>query len=79
MCQDAGVGRRHGSRSTLRPDGRQKVGNRETSSLEVVFAKTLTTTGTSDGSVPTGDITWFYALDRTHGGAWRIAGGGSGP
>lgn len=54
-------------------------GDPATPGPEVVFATTLTTTGTSDGSVPAGDITWFYSLDRTRGSAWRIAGGGSGP
>jgi hypothetical protein len=45
---------------------------------EVVFATTLTTNG--DGaSIPAGDITWFYALDQQPSGAWRLAGGGSGP
>jgi hypothetical protein len=46
---------------------------------EAVFATTLTTTGTSDGSVLAGDMMWFYALNRTESTAWRIAGGGTGP
>lgn len=49
------------------------------SSDEVVFATVLTTSGSSDGSVPAGDIIWFYSLDRQPNGAWRLAGGGSGP
>jgi hypothetical protein len=46
---------------------------------ETVFATTLTTGGSSDGTVPAGDITWFYVLDRQNDGSWRISGGGSGP
>jgi hypothetical protein len=46
---------------------------------EAVFGTTLTTTGTGDGSVPAGDVTWFYSLERQANGAWRLAGGGSGP
>jgi len=46
---------------------------------EEVFATTLTTTGTADGTLPAGQITWFYALDRQPNGSWRISGGGSGP
>jgi hypothetical protein len=49
------------------------------SDAEVVFATTLTTGGSADGSVPAGDITWFYDLKRQPSGAWRLAGGGSGP
>lgn len=46
---------------------------------EVVFATTLVTSGTADGSVQPGTLTWFYDLKRQPNGAWRIAGGGSGP
>ena len=49
------------------------------SGTEVVFATTLTTEGSRDGSVPAGDVIWFYTLDRQPSGAWRITGGGSGP
>ncbi len=45
---------------------------------EVVFSTTLTTRG-GDVSMPDGDHTWFYTLIRQPDGAWRIAGGGSGP
>jgi hypothetical protein len=45
---------------------------------EVVFATTLDTTG-SAGSIEPGSLTWFYDLLRQPDGAWRIAGGGSGP
>jgi hypothetical protein len=48
-------------------------------SNELVFATTLTTDGTRDGSVPRGETGWFYALRRLAGGAWRISGGGTGP
>ena len=46
---------------------------------ERVFATTLTTTGTADGTVPAGQIAWFFTLRQQTGGSWRIAGGGSGP
>lgn len=46
---------------------------------EVVFATTLVTTGTEDGSVQPGSLTWFYDLKRQADGAWRLVGGGSGP
>jgi hypothetical protein len=46
---------------------------------EWVFATTLVTTGTADGSVQPGQMTWFYDLKREPGGGWRLAGGGSGP
>jgi hypothetical protein len=46
---------------------------------EVVFGTTLTTTGSGDGSVPPGTITWFYTLARSPDGGWRITGGGSSP
>lgn len=63
-----------------RVDGFRIMGDPATpSSDEVVFATTLTTGGSTDGSVPAGDMTWFYTLERQPGGAWRITGGGSGP
>ncbi len=46
---------------------------------EVVFATTLTTTRTDDGTVRAGQITWFFSLRRQANGSWRITGGGSGP
>jgi hypothetical protein len=46
---------------------------------ELVFSTTLTTTGTRDGSVPAGQITWFFTLRHQPTGVWRIWGGGSGP
>ncbi|HEY8438734.1 MAG TPA: hypothetical protein VIK65_09000 [Candidatus Limnocylindrales bacterium] len=49
------------------------------SDREVVFAAHLTTTGTADRSVPPGEMLWFYDLLRQPNGAWRLAGGGSGP
>jgi hypothetical protein len=45
---------------------------------EVVFSTTLTTGG-DDRSIQEGDQTWFYTLVRQPNGAWRLAGGGSGP
>ncbi|HET7030831.1 MAG TPA: hypothetical protein VFI34_09995 [Candidatus Limnocylindrales bacterium] len=49
------------------------------SATEVVYATTLTTSGSADGSIPAGDVTWFFDLQRDATGAWRLAGGGSGP
>lgn len=46
---------------------------------EVVYATNLVTTGSADGSVPAGSITWFYDLKRQADGSWRLVGGGSGP
>lgn len=49
------------------------------SATEWVFATTLVTTGTADGSVQAGNTTWFYDLKREPDGPWRLVGGGSGP
>jgi hypothetical protein len=46
---------------------------------EAVFATTLVTSGTPDGSIQPGSLTWFYQLKRQPSGSWRLAGGGSGP
>jgi hypothetical protein len=46
---------------------------------ETEFNTTLTTTGTDDGTVPPGDVTWFFVLRQQSNGAWRLIGGGSGP
>ena len=46
---------------------------------EVVFSTTVTTTGTADGSIHPGAMTWFYSLDKQPDGSWRLVGGGSGP
>jgi cellulase/cellobiase CelA1 len=46
---------------------------------EVVFSTTVTTTGTADGSILPGAMTWFYSLDQQPDGSWRLVGGGSGP
>lgn len=48
------------------------------SESEVVFSTELTTSG-GDISMPDGEHTWFYTLDRQTSGAWLITGGGSGP
>jgi hypothetical protein len=48
-------------------------------STEAVYVTTITTSGTSDGSVAFGSMTWFYDLVQQPDGAWRIVGGGSGP
>jgi len=42
------------------------------------FEVTLTTDGSTDGSVPPGELTWFYVVQRQPGGGWLITGGGSG-
>jgi hypothetical protein len=46
---------------------------------ETEFNTTLTTTGTGDGTVPAGDVTWFFVLRQQPNGAWRLVGGGTGP
>jgi hypothetical protein len=46
---------------------------------EKVYSTTITTSGTSDGSIQAGSMTWFYDLVQQPDGSWRIAGGGSGP
>jgi hypothetical protein len=45
-----------------------------------VFAVDLhVTKGSADGTVPEGEVTWFYQLNRQADGTWKIIGGGSGP
>jgi hypothetical protein len=46
---------------------------------EAVFGTWITTTGTSDGSIHPGGMTWFFDLVQQSDGSWRLAGGGSGP
>jgi len=46
---------------------------------QVVFATTLVTSGTADGSISPGTITWFYTLKLQPSGSWQLAGGGGGP
>ena len=46
---------------------------------ERVYATTLTTSGSDDGSITAGTTTWFFDLRRQPDGTWRLAGGGSGP
>jgi hypothetical protein len=56
------------------------VGNPATpTDAEAIFPTRLTTDGSADGSVRPGTITWFFDLRRQSDGAWRLAGGGSGP
>lgn len=45
----------------------------------MVFTTHLVTSGTGDGTVTAGGITWFFNLQRTATGDWRIFGAGSGP
>lgn len=35
--------------------------------------------GSKDGTVPAGDVTWFYELQHQPDGSWKLVGGGSGP
>lgn len=51
----------------------------DANATEWVFATTLVTTGTADGSVQSGRIAWFYDLRRQPNGSWRLMGGGAGP
>ena len=46
---------------------------------EQVVAVTLTTTGTADRTIESGDTTWFYDMKLQPNGVWLIVQGGSGP
>lgn len=45
---------------------------------EVTYSTVLTTSGSGDGSIRPGRLTWFYSLAERDG-EWRLVGGGSGP
>ena len=45
---------------------------------EVIYGSVLVTEGSRDGTIPRGKVTWFYDLKRQDG-AWKLAGGGTGP
>ena len=45
---------------------------------EAIYMTTLTTNGSSDGSIARGETDWFYKLEP-EGGEWRLISGGSGP
>jgi hypothetical protein len=45
---------------------------------EAVFATTLTIGG-GDASLPAGDHTIFFSVERQPGNVWRVTGGGTGP
>lgn len=87
---DCSAGRALGT-PTFRPGNGELCGDAEVSAFrvvgdpatpnndEVVFATRLTTSGSHDGTVPAGEIPWFYSLDRQPNGAWRLVGGGTGP
>lgn len=45
---------------------------------EVIYGSTLVTSGSSDGTIPRGNLTWFYDLKRQDD-SWKLVGGGSGP
>ncbi|QNK80481.1 hypothetical protein [Nakamurella sp. PAMC28650] len=65
---------------SLRLLGYQTVGVPATPSPEeAVVAVRITTSGSSDGTIPSGETTWFLDLHRQPDGYWLIAGGGSGP
>jgi hypothetical protein len=57
-----------------RPNGQPLTPNPN----EVLFGMTLTSDGSSDGSIPAGEFLWTYDLVRQPGGAWRIVGAGQG-
>jgi hypothetical protein len=44
----------------------------------LTYETTLTVTD-ADESMHDGENTWFYSLKREDDGAWRVAGGGTGP
>lgn len=47
---------------------------------EMIYSITLqVTTGSKDGTVPSGAVLWFYTLHHQPNGSWRLTGGGSGP
>lgn len=47
---------------------------------ELTYPVTLqVTTGSKDGTVPSGAVLWFYTLQHQPNGSWRLTGGGSGP
>ena len=43
------------------------------------FVAQLVTDGNGDGSIPSGQLTWFYDVAKQTDGSWRLASGGSGP
>ena len=45
----------------------------------ITFATQMVTGGSHDGSIPPGQLTWFYSLKKQANGSWRLVGGGSGP
>ncbi len=47
-------------------------------SSKVEYASDLTTSGSKDGSITPGKLTWFYQL-QLQDGEWRLVSGGSGP
>lgn len=46
---------------------------------ELGYAVLLTSDGSTDGTVPPGDVLWFYTLRLQDDGRWLITGAGSGP
>ena len=46
---------------------------------QITFATQMVTNGSGDGSIPPGELTWFYTVKRQSDGSWRLVSGGSGP
>ena len=51
----------------------------QTADGEMTFATQMVTNGSGDGSIPPGELTWFYSLKKQSSGSWRLVSGGSGP
>ena len=45
----------------------------------VYSVRLVVSQGSADGTVPEGDVTWFYSLTRQPDATWLLTGGGSGP
>lgn len=51
-----------------------------TTNGEIIYGITLHVVGRSkDGTIPAGDLQWFYTLQHQTDGSWRLIGGGTGP
>lgn len=51
-----------------------------TTNGEMIYGITLHVVGRSkDGTIPAGDLQWFYTLQHQTDGSWRLIGGGTGP
>ncbi|HEV7195627.1 MAG TPA: hypothetical protein VGN19_06785 [Pedococcus sp.] len=54
-------------------------GDAQVGDSEITFATQMVTDGSADGSIPAGNLTWFYSLKKQPSGSWRLISGGSGP